>query len=121
MGRLPPGRVALEDGAQRQLPVAVASAGADGGGGAPEVVALLDWRRAGGGWGGAVQDAAAGVELLDEHGLDDEAQGEAGVLDEVDEDVVGELGAVDVVADPARLLLRQLPLMVLRSSDSTHT
>lgn len=63
----------------------------------------------GGGCGGGRDDAAAGVELVGEHGADDEAERHEGVLDGVKEELVGELVAVDGAAYLGRLLLRDLP------------
>lgn len=54
------------------------------------------------------------MELLHEHGLHDEAEREARVLDQVHEEVLRQLGAVDVVAQPGFVLLRKLPLVVLK-------
>jgi hypothetical protein len=107
--------VALENVAERHAGVAAAER-------AGEVGALEERRRRRGSVVVVVageEHGLVGVELLHEHGLHDEAEREARVLDQVHEHVLRQLGAVHVVAQPALLLLRQLPLVALHTRRHT--
>lgn len=102
MRGLAPGRVALEDGTKSE------------GGGILLVMMLWQCCCGGGGRGGGeVEVGVAGVELVEEHCLDDEAEGEVGVLDEVEEEVVGELAALYGAAQSALLLFCQILSVLL--------
>lgn len=62
-------------------------------------------------------DGAAGVELVDEHGLDHEPEGHLGVLDGVHEERWGERGAVYGVAYFGFLILRYFPAIFLYNNN----
>ena len=62
---------------------------------------------------GGREEGAAGVELLEEHGLNYEPEGHLGVLNGVHEKLRGESGAVYVVAYSSFLLLCYFPIVFL--------
>lgn len=68
--------------------------------------------------GGGGGDGAAGVELVDEHGLDHEPEGHLGVLDGVHEERRGERGAIDGVAYFGFLIRRYFPAIFLHNSNT---
>lgn len=70
------------------------------------------------GVGGGGGDGAAGVELVDEHGLDHEPEGHLGVLDGVHEERWGERGAVDGVAYFGFLILCYFPAIFLHNNNT---
>jgi hypothetical protein len=107
--------VALEDVAERHAGGVPRDAAAEGAreGRLEDRRCRLPRRRCGGVVVVAEEHGVVGVELLDEHGLHDEAERQARVLDQVHEEMLRQLGAVDVVAQPSLVLLRQLPLVVL--------